>query len=471
MQRPSLAAVRGFDRAVYVVAFGQLINVFGGGLVYPFATVHFHLQVGIALSVVGLGLGAKSVTTAAGTAVGGFLADVVGRKPVMVASMALSAVALAAFAFVPDIAGAVPGAVPAATGVSALGVAFVGVCVASGFVRGLYTPASHAMTADLTDAAERDRGYALLKVANNVGFGAGFVVGGVLYSVASVAVFVADGATSAVVALVILRFVTHVAGDDAESDAPGDADEREGDGSEGDAVGDDDRTLAAWWRAATRPRVLALAGVNVGFAVMYAQMQTTVPIVAKEGLGLTAAQLGTLYVVNPLTIVLLQIPLVDAVGGWRRTRGLAVSACFWAVAMLAAWGADLARVPEGTGLAVPAVLVGVALVGGHLLLRTVGEILHSPLASALMSDLGTAAERGTQLSMLEVAKRLGIGLGSFAGGLFFDYGLSGLLWPTLVAVCGLVAAALLWLERSVTPIENGAVGDATEAVAEPAVDD
>lgn len=458
MQRPSLDAVRGFDRAVYVIALGQLINVFGGGLVYPFATVHFHLQVGIALSVVGLGLGAKSVTTAAGTAAGGLLSDVVGRKPVMVASMALSAVALAAFAFVPDIADAVPAAVPTATGVSALGVAFVGVCVASGFVRGLYTPASHAMTADFTDAADRDRGYALLKVANNVGFGAGFVVGGALYSVASVAVFVADGATSAVVALVILLFVPRVA-DGGDSGGSADATET-----------GDSGALASWWRAATRSRVLALAGINVGFAVMYAQMQTTVPIVAKEGLGLTAAQLGTLYVVNPLTIVLLQIPLVDAVSGWRRTRGLVVSACFWAVAMLAAWGADLASVPGSAGLAAPAVLVGVALVGGHLFLRTVGEILHAPLASALMSDLGTAAERGTQLSMLEVAKRLGIGLGSFAGGLFFDYGLSGLLWPALVGVCGLVVAALLWMERSVTPIENGARGDATETAVDPATD-
>jgi sugar phosphate permease len=458
VQRPSLDAVRGFDRAVYVIALGQLINVFGGGLVYPFATVHFHLQVGIALSVVGLGLGAKSVTTAAGTAAGGLLSDVVGRKPVMVASMALSAVALAAFAFVPDIADAVPAAVPTVTGVSALGVAFVGVCAASGFVRGLYTPASHAMTADLTHAADRDRGYALLKVANNVGFGAGFVVGGALYSVASVAVFVADGATSAVVALVILLFVPRVA-DGGDSGDPTDA-----------TGTSDSGALASWWRAATRSRVLALAGINVGFAVMYAQMQTTVPIVAKEGLGLTAAQLGTLYVVNPLTIVLLQIPLVDAVGGWRRTRGLVVSACFWAVAMLAAWGADLASVPGGAGLAAPAVLVGVALVGCHLFVRTVGEILHAPLASALMSDLGSAAERGTQLSMLEIAKRLGIGLGSFAGGLFFDYGLSGLLWPALVGVCGLVVAALLWVERSVTPAENGARGDATETAVEPATD-
>ena len=82
-----------------------------------------------------------------------------------------------------------------------------------------------------------------------------------------------------------------------------------------------------------------------------------------------------------------------------------------------------------------------------------------------MSDLGTAAERGTQLSVLEVAKRLGIGLGSFVGGLFFDYGLSGLLWPSLVAVCALVVVALLALERSVTPAENGALGDATGGAA------
>lgn len=56
VRRPSLDAVRGFDTAVYVVALGQLVNVFGSGLVYPFATIHFHLWVGVSLAVVGFGL-------------------------------------------------------------------------------------------------------------------------------------------------------------------------------------------------------------------------------------------------------------------------------------------------------------------------------------------------------------------------------------------------------------------------------
>lgn len=416
MKRPSLDAVRGFDRAVYVVALGQLVNVFGSGLVYPFATVHFHLEVGIGLSVVGLGLGARSVTTAVGTGVGGYLADVVGRKPVMVASMALTAVALA--------------------------VAFIGVCVVSGAVVGLYTPAASAMTADLTGDAERDRGYALLKFSNNVGFGAGVVVGGVVYSVANVAVFLLDGTTSAVVAAILLLLVPAVHGGSGEG---------EDDDGEAEADAASASSLSRWWTAATRPRVLALAAINVGFAAMYAQMQTTVPVVAKEGLGLTAAQLGTLFVLNPLTIVLLQIPLVDAVSGWRRTRGLAVSAALWGLSMVVAWGADVGAAP---------VLVGVALVGGHLVCRTLGEILHSPLASSLMSSLGTAGERGTQLSVLEIAKRVGMGLGAFLGGVFFDYGYSGVWWGVLVAVCLLMVVALLGFERSVSAEENGVLGDA-----------
>lgn len=420
MRRPSLDAVRGFERPVYWVAFGQLINVFGAGLVYPFATVYFHLEVGIALSVVGFGLLANNVATALGTAAGGYLADRRGRKPVMVASMATVSVALAAYAAVPALAAAIPGLSP--------GGAFVAVATLAGLTAGLYPPAGQAMIADLTEGKGRDRAFSMLKVANNAGFGAGFVVGGVLYELASIAVFVANGVTSAVVAIVLVVTVPRLYTSGVDPEA-----------SLSDAVGD-------WGRAITRPRILGLAALNVGFAVMYAQMQTTVPIVAKETLGLSAAQIGTLFVLNPVTIVLLQIPLVAAIGDWRRTRGLLASTGFWATSMLAVWFIYLLELP---------VLLGVALVGTHLVTRTIGEIFHSPVITSLMSDLGTVSERGSQLSLLEIAKRLGFGLGSFVGGLFFDYGLAAALWPTLAIGCLGIALAVLGLERHVTPAENG----------------
>jgi MFS family permease len=376
---------------------------------------------------VGAGLLANNVALAAATAVGGYAADRTGRKPIMVVSMAGNAVTLAAYAFVTDLA-ALVGPLDDAG-------AFVLVAALAGLTAGLYTPAATAYTADLTAGKDRDRAYSMLKVANNVGFGAGFVAGGLLYEWVNVSVFVADGLTSAVVAVVLLALVPRIH-----------------DGQPGVALRD---SVGDWRRAVTRRRVLLLSGLNVGFAVMYAQMRTTVPVVATGTLGLSASQLGTLFVLNPLTLVLLQIPVVDAVSGWRRTRGLAASAGFWAASMVAVWlvypldpgtaGADAASV----------FTLGVGLVAAHLVLRTVGEVLHSPIATSLMSDLGAERERGSQLSLLEVAKRAGFGLGSFLGGLFFDYGLAAWLWPALAGVCGLLAVGVLLLEARVTPTENG----------------
>lgn len=404
----ALADYRGFDRAVYAVVGARFVNVLGNGIVYPYFTIHFFGNLGIPFSVVGLALLANNVLLATGTLVGGVLADRYGRKPVMVASMGSSAVTLAGYAVVTT------------------GPALVVAAAAAGFTAGLYAPASQAALADLTASAARERAYALLKVASNVGFGAGFVVGGVLYGLVRTSVFVLDGVTSGVVAVGLLLVLPEI--------------------HEGGAAASLRDTLAGWTRAVGRPRLLALAGLNVLFAVAYAQMQSTVPALATGRLGLTSAELGTLYVLNPVTVVVLQLPTIAAVEGWRRTRGLVLSAGFWAASFLAV----LAAYAVSTA-------AGVALVGAFLVLRTVGENLHSPLVTSLGSDVAGAEGRGAGLSVLEVAKRLGFGIGPVLGGLYFDAGLDHLLWPSLVGLCGLLAVGVLVLERYLTPAENRGV--------------
>jgi MFS family permease len=303
------------------------------------------------------------------------------------------------------------------------GPALVAAATAAGFAGGLYTPASQAALADLTDSAARDRVFGLLKVVSNGGFGAGFVAGGVLYGVARESVFVVDGVTSGVVAVGLALALPRL---------------------RATGGGRLSATLRSWRVAVARPRLLALAGLNVAFAVAYAQMGSTVPAFATGHLGLTSAELGTLYVLNPLVVVLFQLPTVSAVAGWRRTRGLLASTGFWAASFVAVAAAYLTSAA-----------VGVALVGAFLVLRTMGENLHSPLVTALGSDLADAEGRGAGLSVLEVAKRVGFGIGPLAGGLFFDYGLDALLWPALVGLCLLLGVALLAFERTLAPAENG----------------
>lgn len=427
MRYPSFDAVRGFDQSLYIVAGGQLVNIFGSGLVHPFATIYFHLEVGIALSLVGLGLLANNIARAVATAIGGYLSDHVARKPIMVASMAGNAGTLSAYAFVTEIATLIKPVNEAG--------AFILVATVAGLTGGLYTPAAEAYIADLTTGKERDQAYSLLKVANNVGFGTGFVVGGLLYEWASVAVFIVDGLTSAIVALVLLFFISQTQS-------------RQSNFTFKTSIDD-------WKQAITKRRVLGLAGLNIGFAVMYAQMQTTIPVVVTDTLGLSAAQMGTLFILNPLTLVLFQIPVVDAISTWRRTRGLIVAAGFWGASMIVIWCVYIIEKGVIAFNNQSLLILGVVLVGGHLVLRTLGEILHSPLATSLMSDLGTNKERGSQLSLLEIAKRAGFGIGSFIGGVFFDYGVAAWLWPTLAGVCGCIAIGFLLLEPRVTASENG----------------
>jgi MFS family permease len=403
----ALSGYRGFQGAVYAVVGARFVNVLGSGIVYPYFTIHFYQTLGIPFSIVGLGLLANNVMLATGTVVGGVLADRYGRKPVMVGSMGSSAGTLAAYALVTT------------------GPALIVAAGAAGFTAGLYAPASQAILADLTSSADRERAFGLLKVASNVGFGSGFVVGGLLYGVAQTSIFILDGATSGVVAVLLFVALPRVH-----------------EGGEGSIS----ETLSGWTTAVTRPRLVGIAGLNVLFAIAYAQMQSTVPAFATGTLGLTSAEVGALFVINPVTVVLLQLPTVSAVEDWRRTRGLLLSTGFWAVSFLAVSAAY-----------VTSTLVGVALIGGFLFLRTMGENLHSPLVTALVSDMADAETRGSQLSLLEVAKRLGFGIGPVIGGVFFDTGLDHLLWPVLVGLCVLIAVGLVLLERTLSVEENRGV--------------
>lgn len=390
---------------VRYVGLGQFVNVFGSGVVFPFATLYFVDFVGVTAAVVGAGLFANSILRGVGTVLGGYLADRVGRVPVMVASMGASALALSAYALVTT------------------GVGFAAVAAVAGLVGGLYTPASHAMVADITAGGDREQSYGLLKVTNNLGFGLGFVAGGLLFGVAHRAVFVVDGITSALVAVLLFAVLPRV---DVGAPAPLRAEFRR------------------WRSAVSRPALVHLALLNVGFAVMYAQMGSTVPLVANRTLGLDSRAIGLLFVLNPLVIVLFQLPAVTWARRWRRTRGLLLSTGFWAAGFAAVV----------LVYAVP-VEVGVALLGGFLVLRTLGEVLHSPLTSALAADLGPAETRGTQLSVVELSKRVGFGVGPLVGLSFFDYGVEAWLWPAIVGLCVLVGVGLLALEARLEPGQNG----------------
>jgi hypothetical protein len=83
-----------FDRTVFVLATGDLVASFGFSLIFPFLTIYLTTELGASAAEAGAILGAYAVASIGSTAVGGWLADRIGRKIVMVVSITLTALVI-----------------------------------------------------------------------------------------------------------------------------------------------------------------------------------------------------------------------------------------------------------------------------------------------------------------------------------------------------------------------------------------
>ena len=142
-----------------------LINALGYGLFAPFSILYFHQVVGLSQPLVGLGLSIATGVGLVATPLGGPLIDRFGARLVAVVTNLLSAVGFAAYLSVHSFAGFL---------IVAL---FLAVSSSSGGTAG------QALVVDLAAPEDRDRWYALVRMAFNAGAGVGALLAGVLVAV------------------------------------------------------------------------------------------------------------------------------------------------------------------------------------------------------------------------------------------------------------------------------------------------
>ena len=146
-----------------------LINALGYGLFAPFSILYFHLVVGLSLPLVGLGLTVASGVGLVATPLSGPLIDRLGERFVAVMTNLLRAVCFAAYLIVHSFAGFLIVALLLAAGNNSAGAA------------------GTALVVDLAAPEDRDRWYALNRMAFNAGAGAGALLAGVLVAVGGTA--------------------------------------------------------------------------------------------------------------------------------------------------------------------------------------------------------------------------------------------------------------------------------------------
>jgi MFS family permease len=157
-------------------------------------------------------------------------------------------------------------------------------------------------------------------------------------------------------------------------------------------------------------------------------------VYAKNDAGLTENQIGLLFFLNTLVIVVAQLPIASAVRGHRRMPTLALFGLLWCGAWL------LVPLAGSTSPEVAFLVLGVVMV-----VFAVGQCLHGSVAGPLAADLAEPHLLGRYMAMNALSWQIGFALGPALGGLGLAASPTG-VWIAAAALCGIGAGAALLVE-------------------------
>lgn len=389
---------------VWTLFAGTVINRLGY-LVTPFL-VFFLASRGVTGTDTTYVLGALGAGNLVGPAVGGILADRIGRRPTMLIGLLGSAAAQGALFMAPG----VWTMAAAALLISATGMAV--------------SPAAYALMADAVDPERRQRAYALFGWGVNIGTAVAGVLGGFLAAQGYWLLFAVDAGSMLLYAVVVAARLT---------EPP------RGPRPAGDGLG-----YGVVLRDRLAVLLLPLFGVQL---FVYSLTEVALPLAIRDN-GLSPAVYGTMAALNAILVVGLQ-PFTTA-----RLARLPQLPVHVAGSVLVAIGVALTGLADGTaGFAVSVVV------------WSLGEVVVAGIGAAIVANLAPSHARGRYQGAFSwtwgVARFGSLTLGVT---LYTGLGPAVLWWTALVA--GLAAsAATLVLKARVTERAAAAAAAAAGASA------
>jgi MFS family permease len=387
----------GLTRETYVLELGVLLNSFGNGVVLPFLIIYLHNVRGVALGTAGLVAATQSFVGLLSGFAGGSLSDRIGPKRVLVGSLAVMTIA---FGMMPLIR----------HGWQAFAVYTVW-----GLGSGAFWPSQSAMLAALAPPAKRAPAYALQRLVMNLGVAVGGLVAGFIASVAHPATFTALFLVDCATFLAYIAVVARVRSPELHPE----------------------RTHGRWLTVMRDRTFVAVTLLNATFiAATLSLMVELLPAFAKNVAHVNEREVGAIFAVECVGIVVFQLPVAKAVEGRRRMRLFAAMGALWAASLLGVWAA-------GTWATATAAFVVLAAVGAGFAL---GECLHATVHGPLTADLAPPQLVGRYLALASISWQVGWIVGPAGGGFVLQHDPL-LLWPIAAGVNLIAAAGALAVER------------------------
>ena len=360
-----------YPRQYWLMITGIVVSTAGGSMIWPFLVIYAGKKLDMPLSTVAALISINAGTGLISSLIAGTLADKIGRKVVMVFSLALNGIAYLLL-----------------TGAETY-LQFAGLMVMIGSSNPLYQVGADAMLADMIPSEQRTDAYAINRIANNAAFALGSAMGGFLAARSYDLAFYGAAIGFITYSLLLLfqaretLVITEQANSDTRLTAP--------------------VVLQSYTRVFQDKRYLIfVALVSLGL-IAPTMLWILMPVYAKTNYGIPEALYGWIPTTNAIMCVFIQYFVTQIA---RRHNTLPVV------------GVGILIYAAGAGsVAVMSSFWGFWL---SMVILTFGELTLVPTASKYVADIAPADLRGRYMSIYWLGWGLARTLSPIIGGFLND---------------------------------------------------
>ncbi|MDY0370861.1 MAG: MFS transporter [Sphaerochaetaceae bacterium] len=398
-----MSIYKGLPRPVYVLFIATIVNGIGI-FVYPFLVLLLTQHLNYSNAWTGVFMSVAALTYLPGSFIGGKLADIIGRKKVMVVGQLLASTMFMVCGFL---------------GPSRWVPLFI---LLNLTFDGATDPARSALMTDVTTPENRQASFSLNYLGHNLGFALGPVIAGFLFYRAPNWLFFGNAIAGAISIIFVAGMVSESKPDQAAIEATYATDSLEKAFSGG--------LLKALF---SRPKLLLLALCITFFSFAYSQSLFALPLYTTQLYGKAGATLyGSMMSLNAIVVVVSNAFIVVALKKFHPLRNIA-----WAGILYAIGFACMGLVQAPFWLYLLTIVF------------TLGEVIDATNTHYYIANNTPITHRARFSAILPVIMGLGHGIAPLIGGLISSrYGLS-ILWLLvgITALIGTIGVYVLYLSE------------------------
>ncbi|MGE6541189.1 MDR family MFS transporter [Bacillus luti] len=403
--------LRAMDRNVWIRFVGETLNGIAMMMLMPFFALYLKDKVDSLLQV-GVIMALSPIAASFGAIIGGRIADIYGRKPIMIFSMVSNALLMLGFLF---IEGFIPYAI---------------LSIFLGLSNSLFHPAASAMVADVTAPEKRTEAYGLLRMGHNIGAAIGPIMGASVVVLSKNLVFIIASSTMLFYALLVLFLI--------QETMPKGTNKEENIEKESGAV----------WKIVMRDKALMiylLAGIVISMG--FSQTEGMLPLhFDNEMNGIFGINNPYPYLMalNGLLVVLFQFQISKWAADKPVGKTMLYGACLFGIGLF-----FIGWLPKWFGeFNTNATVILITLLFVYAI-YTLGEMIMSPVQMTFVANLAPEHLRGTYMGAASLQWITGSAFGPLLGGFLLDRLLGHFLFTILAVGCVVAGIVYVSLDRLV----------------------